>query len=434
MPGSKSAGHKSKGKVAVIGSGIVGICTAIELQSAGYQVTIFDKAEPARETTYGNASYIAVNMTEPQATPANIYSELKLIFSKNAAFKVTPDHFLAFIPWCWRFLKEARKTRIEKSRDATAQLHKYSIEAWKTLLEKTDSLEMLRNSGYLKIWENSSDLHQAEQTQKEMQSSGIKCELLQGSAIFKLEPALSQKIKHALYYPEAYQLLEPYETARKFFDYFIQQGGEFQRKEVLQITAPDDGSNLSVKIRTAEGLSSFDKSVVCLGVWSKKLLEELNLKIPLESERGYHLTFPDSPVKFKHLISSNDRNVFLTPLNNGMRITGFAEFSNVDSKPVEKRYLTLNKHIEDIIPGMKANKQEPSKWMGRRSTFPDSLPVIDLHPQHPQIGMVFGHQHLGITQAPISAKIITALIEGDQSNETLKNFRTYLSAFSVTRF
>ena len=167
--------HKSKGTVAVIGSGIVGICTAIELQSVGYQVTLFDKAEPARETSYGNASYIAVNMTEPQATPANIYSELKLLFSKNAAFKVTSDHFLAFIPWCWRFLKEARKTRIEKSRDATAQLHKYSIDAWKTLLEKTDSLDMLHNSGYLKIWEKSSDLHQAERIQKEMQITGIKC-------------------------------------------------------------------------------------------------------------------------------------------------------------------------------------------------------------------------------------------------------------------
>ena len=252
--------------------------------------------------------------------------------------------------------------------------------------------------------------------------------------MFELEPALSKKVKHALYYPEAYQLLEPYETARKFFDYFIQQGGEFQRKEVLQVTAPDDGSNRSVKILTAEGLSSFDKSVVCLGVWSKKLLEELNLKIPLETERGYHLTFPDSPVKFKHLISSKDRNIFLTPLNNGMRITGFAEFSNVDSKPVEKRYRTLKYHIETILPGMTENKQEPTAWMGRRSTFPDSLPVIDLHPKYPQIGMVFGHQHLGLTQAPISAKIITAMIEGNNQNQTLIDFKGLLKSLSVTRF
>ena len=76
---------ESKGAVAVIGSGIVGICTAIELQRVGYQVTLFDKAEPARETTYGNASFIAVELSEPQATPANILSEIKLLFSVNTS-------------------------------------------------------------------------------------------------------------------------------------------------------------------------------------------------------------------------------------------------------------------------------------------------------------------------------------------------------------
>ena len=72
--------------------------------------------------------------------------------------------------------------------------------------------------------------------------------------------------------------------------------------------------------------------------------------------------------------------------------------------------------------------------MGRRSTFPDSLPVIDLHPKYPQIGMVFGHQHLGLTHAPISAKIITALLDDNEDDETLKNFAGSLDAYSVTRF
>ncbi len=216
----------------------------------------------------------------------------------------------------------------------------------------------------------------------------------------------------------------------ELFDHFIQQGGDFQRSEVKQISTP----NQRVGLATSSGDFNFDKLVVCAGVWSKKLLEDLDLKVPLVAERGYHLTFPDSPVKFSRMIKSVDRNVMLTPLKTGMRITGFAEFANVDSKPVEKRYKTLGKHLDAIIQNMDCDKQQPSKWMGNRSTLPDSLPVIDLHPQHPQIGMVFGHQHLGLTQAPISAKIITAMIEGDKSDQTMMNFEGYLDAFSVDRF
>ncbi|MEB8432524.1 FAD-dependent oxidoreductase [Cocleimonas sp. KMM 6892] len=419
-----------KGTVAIVGSGIIGITTALELQEAGYQVTLFDKTEPATETSYGNASFLAIELIDPQATVGNIVSAVKQLFSENAALKVTPDHLLSFIPWSIKFLKEVASSRQDKSRKAIVALNKHSINAWKSLLNRSNCEEMVRKSGYLQVWEKSSSIKQAENCQKALQAQGIECEILKDAALFEKEPALSRYIKHALYCPESVQLLDPYETAAALFDRFVQQGGDFKQSEVKQISTPDQRVGLS----TSSGDFNFDKLVVCAGVWSKKILEQLGLDIPLVAERGYHLTFPQSPVKFKRLIMSADRHVMLTPLKTGMRITGFAEFANVDSKPVAKRYDTLSKHINEIIPNFEADKQQPSKWMGNRSTLPDSLPVIDLHPQHPQIGMVFGHQHLGLTQAPISAKIITALIDGDKNNQTLADFKDVLSSFSVNRF
>ncbi|PID33754.1 MAG: FAD-dependent oxidoreductase [Thiotrichales bacterium] len=422
--------RQSKGTVAVIGSGIVGITTALELQDAGYQVTLFDKTDPATETSFGNASFIAIEITEPQSTPSNILSAIKLLFSDNAALKVTPDYFFSFIPWGLKFLREAVKTRREKSREATIQLNKHAISAWKTLLNKTKNTNLLHKSGYLQVWEKASDMKQAEQLQQEMQAQGIACEMLTGSKLFEKEPVLSKNIKHALYSPDSLQLLDPYETAIGLFDHFMQQGGSFQRVTIKHITTP----NQRVNLETSNGDFTLDKLVICAGVWSKKLLEGLNLNVPLVAERGYHLTLPDSPVKYRHMIKSVDRNVMLTPLITGMRITGFAEFANIGSKPVEKRYKTLCNHLNAIIQDISCDKQQASKWMGNRSTLPDSLPVIDLHPEHPQIGMVFGHQHLGLTQAPISAKIITALLDNDNNNQTLKDFKDVLSYFSVSRF
>ncbi len=131
---------ESKGTVAVIGSGIIGITTALELQGAGYQVTLFDKTDPATETSFGNASFLAIEIIEPQATPGNILSAMKLLFSENAALKVTPDHFLSFIPWSFKFLKEATKPRREKSRNAIIELNRYSVNAWKLLLKQTNHI------------------------------------------------------------------------------------------------------------------------------------------------------------------------------------------------------------------------------------------------------------------------------------------------------
>jgi len=438
--GSQSA----KGSIAVIGAGIVGICTALELQRVGYQVTLIDKGPPADETSKGNASFIAVEAMEPQATPHNIISAIKLAFHENGAFKVTPDNFLGFIPWGMSFLKESVKSRRDISRKSTQRLHKYTVAAWTDLLERTGNSEMMYNCGYLKVWEKESALESIKKHQTEMQGYGFECEVISGDAIFEKEPALSRNIKHALFFPNTLQLLEPHQTSLKLFDYFIQQGGEFKQQGVQKISLPEQGVNIDTG--SGSGLNSeqyhFDKAVVCAGVWSTKLCAELSddsgdncsLKIPLVPERGYHLTYPDSPVKFKHLIKSEDRHLVLTPLSTGMRVTGFGEFSKMMSLPVKKRSKQLNKHMDALIQDMNVQQQEPTTWMGRRPTTPDSLPVIDLHPQHPQLGMVFGHQHLGLTQSPISAKLITAMFEGDKTNQTLVDFDDVLETFAVDRF
>ena len=442
--------QQAKGSIAVIGAGIVGICTALELQRVGYKVTLLDKGEPADETSKGNASFIAVEAMEPQATPHNIVTAIKLTFHENGAFKVTPDNILAFIPWGFSFLKEAAKTRRERSLNSTKRLHKYTVAAWTELLERTGNINMMYNCGYLKVWEKESDLEKIKKHQAEMQGYGFECEVISGDTIFEKEPALSRNIKHALYFPNTLQLLEPHQSALKLFDYFIQHGGEFKQQTVQGISFPEQGVNID----TGSGKLNFDKAVICAGAWSTRLCAELTvehgeenseeqseeqsatcgLKIPLVPERGYHLTYPNSLVKFKHLIKSEDRHLVLTPLSTGMRITGFGEFSKLISMPVKKRSKQLNKHMDALIQDMKVQQQKPTTWMGNRPTTPDSLPVIDLHPQHPELGLVFGHQHLGLTQSPISAKLITAMLEGDESNQTLKDFDDVLETFAVTRF
>ena len=351
---------------------------------------------------------------------------------------------LGFIPWGLKFVWQAQKKRREQNKNATIALHKHALKAWQDLLQRTGNQNMMHNCGYLKVWEKESALEAIKQNQIEEQKHGYDCEILSGEAVFKKEPALSKKVKHALYFPNSQQLLEPHQTVLKLFKYFKKEGGVFLKAEVQNIECPQGEVSIETIIDTNNEKQHYQKAVVCSGVWSKKLCEQLNneskhkLNIPLTPERGYHLTFFNSPIKYKHIIMSQDRHIALTPLSTpkgtAMRITGFGEFSKINTKTITKRYQTLRVHINALINGMDTVQQEPETWIGMRPTLPDSLPVIDTHPQYPQLGMVFGHQHLGVTQAPISAKIIVALMNKEESEQTLADFEDVIESFAVDRF
>jgi len=427
---SKKRPGKNQQSVAVIGAGVVGLCTAIELQRAGYKVTLFDKADPAKEASFGNACWIADDYFEPLATAKNINEALVQWLTYKQAFAVMPEHILAFIPWAKRFLLAARRQNVDRISLAKNRINIHALDAWKDILGHAKASGLLVNSGCLKVWENKRDIAKTEKYQAWMEQWGYSSQMLQGETLFEQEPVLSREISHALYFPAACQLADTYEVCLHLFDFFQQTGGTFKRSEVHQVQAQNNG----VIILTGSAKSEFDKAVIASGAWSKQLTKMLGLEIPLAAERGYHLTLPDAAKKPVHIIESKDRHVVLISVSSGFRITGFAEYANLSSNPVEKRYHRLRKHLQALTEGVDINNQPVSTWVGIRPTLPDSLPVIDLHPEHPQIGMVFGHNHLGVTQAAISAKIISKLLTGGQHSEILKPFTDVLDDYSATRF
>jgi len=422
---------QNKLTVAVIGAGVVGICTAIELQQAGFRVTLFDKDEPAKQTSFGNAAYIAAEYSEPLASPQNITAALLHTFSHKSAFKITADHFIKFIPWGLQFVKSARQTANEHSRVALNQLNRQSIESWKRILKLSGHSQMLQKNGYLKLWEKPSDLSAAKKAAENIKCNGHESILLQGEALYDEEPSLARNFNHGLYFPNGHQLTGTYEVCLKLFDYFQKQGGEFYRDGVNRLVAVDAG----VKLQTMKDDYNFDKAIISAGIWSKQLVEDLGINIPLAAERGYHLTLPKISQTPRHILESTDRHVVLSSLQTGLRIVGFGEYGNINSKPIEKRYLQLQHHLSKIIKDIDYQQQPIETWMGIRPTLPDSLPVIDLHPQHPQIGMVFGHHHLGVTQAAISAQIISGFMSQNSLTEnkhSIINLRS--NPYSVSRF
>lgn len=417
-------------EIAVIGAGVVGLCTAIELIRSGARVSLFDRETPAKQTSFGNAGYLAAEYAEPLASLHNIRSAIALSFSRRSAFKVTLDHLPGFIPWALRFAGEARPTQLQHNREALRLLNTQVIAAWQELLSFADASSMMSNSGFMKLWEQAHNRQQALDMQATSTRAGFETELIEGPALFEREPALAPGIQLALLYPGAQKLCDPYRVCMKLFDCFQQHGGVFIQQAVNNLRPQQN----KVEIQSDAQNRCFDQAVIACGAWSDTLLKPTGLSVPLAAERGYHLTLPEAKRRPQHILESVDRHVVLSSLQSGLRIVGYGEYGRLRSKPRKRRHRQLGRHLGALIRDVELEAQPVKTWMGIRPTLPDSLPVIDRHPKYPQIGMVFGHHHLGVTQAAISAKMIAAIMRKEPDAEVLRPFGTSLTDYSVSRF
>ncbi len=417
-------------KTAVIGAGVVGLCTALQFIRAGHRVSLFDPEPPAKQTSFGNAAYLAAEYSEPLASPHNIYDALALTLSERAAFKVTPDHLPGFIPWALRFLYAARPAQMQRSRAGLRCLNLQAIDSWKDVLRDAGVPQMMINSGFMKLWETPSGLAAAHSMQSKSQQAGFETELIVGPQLYEREPALSTNIHHALLFPGAMQLSDPYLTCMALFEHFQNSGGHFSQQAVRTVR-PDKTSAI---ILSDTGAETFDYAVVAAGAWSKALLKSMQLSVPLAAERGYHLTLPDAAFRPRHILESVERHVVLSSLKSGLRIVGFGEYGRLNSKQNPRRHKQLGQHLQALIKSTDLKQDSISHWMGNRPTLPDSLPVIDLHPEYSRVGFVFGHHHLGVTQAAVSARIIRSMMIEGKNSPALEPFKPSLQDFSVDRF
>lgn len=62
-----------------------------------------------------------------------------------------------------------------------------------------------------------------------------------------------------------------------------------------------------------------------------------------------------------------------------------------------------------IFPELGAPSRD---WMGFRPSLPDSVPVIGPSRGGPDVIHAFGHGHIGLTLAPITALLVADLVAG----------------------
>lgn len=404
--------------IVVLGAGIVGVCCALELQRSGHKVTLIDREGIGEGCSKGNAGHFATEQILPLATPGLLWKIPKMLLDPLGPVSIRWSYLHKIAPWLIRFMLNTRSGPFSQGVEALNELNSAALPAWLKVLQDLGEQSQMQVEGSLLVFESQKTALDYEDTHLFLNEQGISTQALSGCQVRDLEPKLSANICHGVLFPNTAHTADPHRLSHVLAKHFVEHGGKVLTEEVEQLQMREDGVEV-----TLNGVQyQVPKLVLATGAWSKHWVKALTqTNIPLDTERGYHLMLPKVENSLKIPVTSADRRFIMTPMNDGLRLAGTVEFGGLHSAPNMNRAQMLARHAQVLLP--KINSELGKTWMGCRPSLPDSLPIIDKVGPKGQVILAFGHQHLGLTQAAVTAELVSSLSNNLTHKVDLTPFR-----------
>ena len=397
--------------ILVIGAGIVGICTGIELIKKGYFVTLLDPNEPGSQTSFGNAGVITDSSLMIINNPQLLKSLFQLIFKKQTSFRYSKFFIFSRLSWILRFLMFSHKNHMEFAAKALRELQVLSLKTHQEIIEKTNSKNNISKPGWLKLFKTINSYKKYYLELDILNKNKAEYIILDTEQIKKQFPDLKENFFKGVLFKNSLRVKSPLTLSKKYFDYFRKSGGRFVQEKCKDLKYKEGQWAINFNKQNF----NFDEVVIAAGPWSKKLLSNLGYDIPLAWERGYHHHFS---TKIKTSINPAIHDVeggFVYSFNGSeVRITSGVELNFLDAS---KNDIQINESIQKLHKIIPLDKKLTEKaWLGSRPTIADSLPMIGKAPKHKNLWFNFGHNHIGLSTSAGSAVILAEMIQNKKNS------------------
>ena len=404
--------------VGIIGAGIQGVCASIFLQKKGFKITLFDKGDPGNpynSASYGNAGHFSPYASIPLNRPDVLINMPAMLLSTTGPLALKWNYVPKMIPWFLKFIKNCSKKNMMHTTKYMHQILDLALPAYDELFQEVDISGLVESKGIIYFW-TEKNLKSRELEINIRNQLGIKQQLLTSQEIHDLEPHIKKIYHGGVLYPNARHTRNPKKILLKLFDLFLKKGGSFKKQNVKTI---DFSSNNSPIVKTSSNSYAFDKAILACGAFSKKFTDQVGEKIPLDTERGYHVHFKGQDHLLSRPVIFLNRGFAITPMEQGLRVVGTVEFGGLNNPPSKKRILNLVNNARYLFPELTEHYDE---WLGFRPTLPDYLPVIGPSKKCQNLFYSFGHHHLGWTLGAITGKIVAGMIAEENSNLNLEPY------------
>ena len=411
-----------KNEVAIIGAGIQGVCNALFLQKKGIDVTLIDKDEPGCAASYGNAGHFSP-YASLQLNRSDVLSDVPaMLLSSRGPLALKWNYFVKMIPWFSKYIMSCSEKKMMHTAKYMHQILDISLDAYDELFADINLDGLVEKKGIMYVWEKKG-IKSRKIEINIREKLGVKQKILNPKEIHDLEPNLKPFYDGGVFYEYARHARNPKKIIEKLFTDFLKKGGKFKKININNINFKDQKPILI----TENDKLLFDKVVIACGAFSKKLTDKLDEKIPLDTERGYHIHFKNYSNLLSRPVVWADRGFGITPMEQGLRVVGTVEFGGLENPLSKSRVRNLILNAKDMLNGLPENEDHEDEWLGFRPTLPDFLPVIGKSKNYNNVYYSFGHHHLGWTLGAISGKIVSKIILGEKTNLDL-------SPYSSSRF
>ncbi len=391
-------------EIAVIGAGVVGLTIALDLIEAGHDVALVDPGQPGMGASYGNAGTIAGYATSPVGTPDVLRALPSLLFSRTSPLAIKAQALPSLTPWLVRFLRQSLPAAAARNAVAIAALLADAGERWDDLALRVAGAGILQRRGCLYLYETASAFAAAGAELSQRRALGVDVALIGPEELAALEPGLGRVAGGAAHFTGATFLDDPGRMMGLIAGAVLARARLYAARADRLTRKPDgvviEGPGLHLHAR---------KAVIAAGAHSRALALQAGDRIPLDTERGYHVEWDMAEPLLSRPSCPTSRGFYFCPMAGRLRVAGTVELGGLHLPPSPHRVRKLVEGARAFFPDL----GEPDRdWMGFRPSLPDSLPVIGPSTGGGEVIHAFGHGHLGVTMAPVTARIVADLVAG----------------------
>ena len=406
--------------IAVLGAGIVGACTALALRKAGFDVSLVDPDEPGGQqaASFGNAGWLSPASVVPMSMPGMIRRVPGMLADPLGPLAIDWRALPRLAPWLLRFLHAgATVRRVEATARALRPLLESAPALHADLATSAGVAHLVRRDGLLYAFPGRADFEAEALAWRLRRDNGVVWTELDGDALRAAVPTLSPRYRFAAFVASGGHCTDP----GAYVAALVRHAGEIgvrvvrRRAKGFRIEA---GRLVAVTTDTASdtqdnaGEMACDGAVIAAGIHAGALARLAADTPRLQSERGYHVSVAGSNAVLSIPVQPSDTRTGITPMAGGQRIAGQVELCGIDRPPDWRRADTLRSALTASVPGSAPPHGTVSRWMGHRPSTPDGLPVIGPASATPDIVHAYGHGHVGMASAPMTARLVTALFLG----------------------
>lgn len=409
----------------ILGAGIVGISTGIQLLRRGRSVVLVDRQEAGRETSYGNAGIIQREGVRPHAFPRDLTTLLKVGLHLSTAARYDPFVLARFAPALFKYWRSSSPNSYRKVVQSYAPLIARSIAAHADLIAEAGphAEALIGRSGWLLAFRSEKALHrEAIKASDDQQQFGIAHRVVPWPELKTMEPHLKGGLSGAIHWTDPWTVKDPGALVTSYFEVFKNLGGSFVLGSASSLEHENNGWSIMIKERRVQAR----EAVIALGPWAPEMLDRLGYRLPLFVKRGYHMHYGSANgAALNHLLIDAEQGYAMAPMKRGIRLTTGAEFAMRDARSTPIQLGKAERAARTILN--LGGRLDKAPWKGARPCTPDMMPIIGPAPKHRGLYVGIGHAHHGFTLGPATGELLAQTITGEQTSIDIK-------AFAMDRF